>query len=1032
MAVKLPNVTDLGQGPSLRVAYSPMAAPGGEYIARGAQQLAAGIEGFAKAYDKQEKEQQEFEARAELVEFENRVREDLEARKQKAEPDARGFSQGFTSDINRQAAEIYNRLPRHLKPEMMVRLRGLEGRYGLDAKTFEDKQRTEYTTGRLDQSGKQQTVYVAEDPNRFEEIKQRRYKEIEASGLPPAVQEAKKREVDDTLAMAREQGRMKDPTYAKAAATGQWLDADTTERYLGWTRGAYPGIPGESSNNPTITNKIGAFGWYQFLEGTAARVRAEAAKRGIDLPANYKSWTPAQQHQAAQIFTSMNAARLSQRGVPVTPVTLRMAHFFGADGAADVYHGIDKPLPETLSGDAIRNNPQLARQTGRQIFDQYTREWAQVSGQPVPEGQVATGTAPAPTRFTFGDDVGYPNAQKLNHEAERILAKQKADYADALRQLNDQQDKLILDLTTGKTPPAGQFTGLAQQYAAAGDHSTAARLNLLAGSEADFAKFGQLSAAERERLLSRLGGGASEKLLRGEHGLLEQDRAAQEKRAKEMHAEGVAEAKQLLEDAKSVSVYALRDRAEQAAKKLALSGGLLGNDSAAKGFERDWNARIDGEAWAQRPVGEREETLRNFNAAIQAGQANAQQVENDRHFRALNEQIKKDFADDAFAAGLKWQQARFQGRLPGQVEWNDPATATAQIAERSAMARSMAIHQGLDPTKVIPFTKVELDQITTGLRLSDATGKSKILGAIAKGTAGYPAQFNATLQAIGEKGDNLGALSIAGNLVGLDPEVSRLIIEGVSISDGTDKERGAAKSPAEDDIFMQKFQDFVGLSFRYNEDAYSRTRAAVHRVYVRLAFDEGKTGKEWDDALLTKAMTLVMGAEPVKWRGGIKVWAPERKMNFYDFDGVMRNIAMANVPGPHQPETITTTDENGATVTIPNPVSRNPLRALNGEAITPDQIYRWGVLSTHQQGTYYVSYEGRVLTYPNNQDFILNMNGRPLEAYLAGKAAPRTPTEAYVGAEMGPQPLEDIPAEKKIPPPLQSNVPVWTPGTRKP
>jgi len=92
-----------------------------------------------------------------------------------------------------------------------------------------------------------------------------------------------------------------------------------------YERGIVAGESGGQNLPPKIPG--GASGTHQFLKSTWNEVKPEGAPDEA-----YKA-TPEQQRQAFQTFTAKNTTALQQSGVPVSPLTLAMAHQQGAGGA---------------------------------------------------------------------------------------------------------------------------------------------------------------------------------------------------------------------------------------------------------------------------------------------------------------------------------------------------------------------------------------------------------------------------------------------------------------------------------------------------------------------------------------------------------------------------------------------------------------------------------------------------------------------------------------------------------------------------
>lgn len=182
------------------------------------------------------------------------------------------------------------------------------------------------------------------------------------------------------------------------------------DRYAAQTRQAEGSV-----GDDNVKNKAGssATGRYQWLDQTwldtvkknapdVAQGKTDAqilALRGSDL-----------EEPMMKAFTADNAAALKAQGSPVNATTLRLAHWFGADGVKKMF-GADAntPIENVASPDVVRQNG-LAGKTVGQVAQQVRQQFGtkpvdvggntRYAGPGVPSGgapdQSGTVTAPAP------------------------------------------------------------------------------------------------------------------------------------------------------------------------------------------------------------------------------------------------------------------------------------------------------------------------------------------------------------------------------------------------------------------------------------------------------------------------------------------------------------------------------------------------------------------------------------------------------------------------------------------------------------
>lgn len=161
----------------------------------------------------------------------------------------------------------------------------------------------------------------------------------------------------------------------------------------------YAGVASdESGGNPQATNPSGAGGMFQFLPGTWQSARAAVP----GLPATPQEATPQQQQAAAEWFTRQNHDTMTRTlGRPPTGGELRLAHFFGAQGASGLL-GLDpntrfEQVPDGMLGaptaTVIAQNPSLRGQTIGSLLQGYRSRFDQFN--PVGGGSQMAGIVPA-------------------------------------------------------------------------------------------------------------------------------------------------------------------------------------------------------------------------------------------------------------------------------------------------------------------------------------------------------------------------------------------------------------------------------------------------------------------------------------------------------------------------------------------------------------------------------------------------------------------------------------------------------------
>lgn len=120
----------------------------------------------------------------------------------------------------------------------------------------------------------------------------------------------------------------------------------------------------ESGGNYTAPNALGsgAYGKYQFMPETWANVAA--ANPQLGLPTNMKQATPDHQEAAMRALTDMNTKALQGVGIQPTPISLYLAHRFGAQGAQTVLASDpNTPISSLFPPTWTQQNPDMQGKT---------------------------------------------------------------------------------------------------------------------------------------------------------------------------------------------------------------------------------------------------------------------------------------------------------------------------------------------------------------------------------------------------------------------------------------------------------------------------------------------------------------------------------------------------------------------------------------------------------------------------------------------------------------------------------------------
>ena len=128
----------------------------------------------------------------------------------------------------------------------------------------------------------------------------------------------------------------------------------------------------ESSLNPKAKSKTSsARGLYQFINSTEQDMLKRHGMEQGDI------YDPEYSADLAAKFAASNAKVLKARGVPVTPVSLHLAHFAGPYGAAKVFQADpEDPAQVAFSNAQIRANPGIFKPgtTVGDVIDFFSRK----------------------------------------------------------------------------------------------------------------------------------------------------------------------------------------------------------------------------------------------------------------------------------------------------------------------------------------------------------------------------------------------------------------------------------------------------------------------------------------------------------------------------------------------------------------------------------------------------------------------------------------------------------------------------------
>jgi hypothetical protein len=138
----------------------------------------------------------------------------------------------------------------------------------------------------------------------------------------------------------------------------------------------------ESGGNPLAANPYSsASGLGQFTNGTwldmIKRHRPDLAGNMSDSQILALKTDPNLSRQMTQAYAQDNAGYLSGRGAPVTPGSLRLAHFAGPAGASAIYANPNATVASLLGPAAVKANPFLANMTGQDAIN-----WAEAQMDP--------------------------------------------------------------------------------------------------------------------------------------------------------------------------------------------------------------------------------------------------------------------------------------------------------------------------------------------------------------------------------------------------------------------------------------------------------------------------------------------------------------------------------------------------------------------------------------------------------------------------------------------------------------------------
>lgn len=441
MALKLPGAEDLGSPVSGR-SGRPIATVDTSAIGRGVAQLGQGMQSMASDFAASARqktaevdERTKFETHSRFLQFEDARKKAFADSVVQAPVGANGFEASTGESYLEAAKEFMKSVPDALKPEYDQRLFGLESTITSKAKDFAFAEKDRVAKVKVADGQNVILGRLNESPDDWKAADAEAEALVRSSGRSAidqdiALRDWRKRRAEALWTIDERQNGPEARSRLGVASSGDAIDV-VVNKIIGVESGGNP-----SARNPNST----AAGLGQFIDSTwLATVRQHrpdiaAGKSAAEIIALKTNGPLAKEMTAA--LTRDNAEYLTNRGVPITPGNLYLAHFLGSAGAVQVLKADpNAPIGSIVGQDVVRANSFLA---GKSVAD--TRAWSdkKMGGA---GGEVAPQYA----------DLSFEERTVLYDKA--VAAQEKADR-DALVQVNAQRtafkDALSLGIETGE------------------------------------------------------------------------------------------------------------------------------------------------------------------------------------------------------------------------------------------------------------------------------------------------------------------------------------------------------------------------------------------------------------------------------------------------------------------------------------------------------------------------------------------------------------------------------------------------------
>lgn len=159
-----PDKRALGAGPSLRVERRLPPTGGTAPLAEAADTLGRTVASVGAVFEKRAADAESFDAQARLIDFKDRWAQRLTERQREMEPGAAGFRDAIQREFLDDADAFHASLPRHLRPELTLKLREFESQIVGTAGRIETAEGERFELGRIDEAHKKLLARVAQNP----------------------------------------------------------------------------------------------------------------------------------------------------------------------------------------------------------------------------------------------------------------------------------------------------------------------------------------------------------------------------------------------------------------------------------------------------------------------------------------------------------------------------------------------------------------------------------------------------------------------------------------------------------------------------------------------------------------------------------------------------------------------------------------------------------------------------------------------------------------------------------------------------